>query len=136
MNNITFINDFLKYLKENLPDRIEKLNLKQVVEYLNYQPYYLEEFPESTPLISLYHVRDIPSDVEWEHHYELDLYYYFEKPILNKVSGIMEQYANTLKELISDSCWHPDISEIAYNTFYAETSYYLISVSTKFRIYG
>ena len=134
--NITFIDDFLKYLKENLPDKVRKLNLKQVAEYLNYQPYYLAEFPERTPLISLYHIRDIPSDVEWEHHYELDLYYYFEKPILGKISGIMEQYASILKESISDSCWHPEISEIAFNTYYAEVAHYLVSISIKFKIYG
>jgi len=133
--NVNFIKELLDYLKEKSPDKLRKLNLKLISNYINYQPYYIPEFPENTPLASCYHISSIPEEVEWKEEYELDLYLYFEKELLSEITEKMEQYASVLKELLLDYCMRPQIDKIDYNTYYAETNYYLVSVSIKFSVY-
>jgi len=132
---VTFIKDLLDYLKENSPAKLRELNLETISDYINYQPYYIPEFPENTPLVSCYHLTSIQDEVEWKEEYELDLYLYFEKNVLSEITEKMELYANILKELLLDYCMKPQIDKISYNTYYAETNYYLVSVSIKFNVY-
>jgi len=59
MGKVSVVGVLLDYLKENLGTELISNGLEPINTFTNYQPYYIEEFPEITPLIACYRTKKI-----------------------------------------------------------------------------
>lgn len=130
------VDEFLEYLKENSEEILLSSKLKIIRTYSNHQAYYIEEFPENTPLIACYKTRKIPKLVETENYYKLDFYLYFEKQELDKMSEYIEKYESIIENLLLDWCEKPEITTVDFYTYYAEKTYFLYSFSIAFKLWN
>jgi hypothetical protein len=126
----------LAYLEENLKNELISNQLKVVNTFIEFQPYYIEEFPENTPLIACYRTKKIPGLMEKENRYKLDFYIYFEKTELEEINEKIDIYEEIIETLLEGWCYKPELIGVDFFTYYAEKSYYLYSFSIEFRLYS
>ena len=119
--------DIVDRLEDILPNLLQEANLEQIKVYMTDKPYYIEEFPseETTPILSVYRVKDSPDEVGWIRQLNIDLYVYYDKTKFKDVNRSIDNYERIIVPVIEKDCTHLEIVDITFPTYINTGNFYL-----------